>query len=191
MTWLIACEESGRVRDALLSLGEDAVSCDILPTSVEGPHIQGDVREQLSKRWTGIIAFPPCTRLTNAGVRWLAERNLWDEMYIGVDLFNQILRADCPRIAVENPIMHKHARSLVIEPYQQIVHPWWFGDPYQKATCLWLKGLPELTATHPKPRVVHQRVWKMAPSKERSRLRSLTPHGMAKEMARQWSQPQI
>ena len=87
MRILVACEFSGRVRDALISAGHNAISCDLLPTESPGPHIQKDVREVLKERWDMIIAHPPCTRLCNSGVRWLHERNLWEEMKQAADFF--------------------------------------------------------------------------------------------------------
>ena len=147
MTWLIACEYSGRVRDAFLARGIDAVSCDLLPTEVAGPHIIGDVTEILQRRWAGVIAHPPCTRLCNSGVRWLAERDLWADMREGAAFFNACLKANAPLVAVENPVMHKYAREIVGRGSDFTVQPWQFGDPAKKRTCFWTRGLPPLTPT--------------------------------------------
>lgn len=186
MTWLVACEYSGRVRDALLARGIDAVSCDLLPTEVDGPHIQGDVLEQLGKRWAGVIAHPPCTRLCNSGVRWLAERDLWAEMREGVAFFLACLNANADRVAVENPVMHGHARAL-IGPASFTVQPWQFGDPAKKRTCFWTRGLPPLqptstmTAADAKPDCHHA-----SPGPDRWKLRSRTYPGIAAGIAAQW-----
>jgi len=147
MTWLVACEYSGTVRNALTAAGMDAVSCDLLPTESDGPHIIGDVREQLTRRWAGVIAHPPCTRLCNSGVRWLAERDLWDELREGAALFRACLSANAPKVAVENPVMHRHARALIGEGPAFTVQPWQFGDPVRKRTCWWTRGLPPLVPT--------------------------------------------
>jgi len=100
MRVLIACEYSGRVRDAFRTLGHDAVSCDLLPSEAPGPHIQGDVLPLLRQPWDMIIAHPPCTRLCNSGVRGLAERNLWGDMREGAAFFLACLDANAPRVAV-------------------------------------------------------------------------------------------
>lgn len=147
MTWLIACEYSGRVRDAMLAQGIDAVSCDLLPTEIDGPHIQGDVSELLRKRWAGVIAHPPCTRLCNSGVRWLAERDLWDDMRQGAAFFLECLNANAPLVAVENPVMHRYAREIIGRGPDFTVQPWQFGDPAKKRTGFWTRGLPPLTPT--------------------------------------------
>jgi len=135
LTWLIACEYSGRVRDAFLARGIDAVSCDLLPSEADGPHIQGDVTEQLRRRWAGVIAHPPCTRLCNSGVRWLAERDLWQEMRQGAAFFLACLNANASRVAVENPVMHGYAREIIGRGPDFTVQPWQFGDPAKKRTC--------------------------------------------------------
>jgi hypothetical protein len=187
MTWLIACEYSGRVRDAMLAVGVDAVSCDMLPTEVDGPHIQGDVTDQLRRRWTGVIAHPPCTRLCNSGVRWLAERDLWQDMREGAAFFLACLNANAPMVAVENPVMHGHARAL-IGPASFTVQPWQFGDPAKKRTCFWTRGLPALqptsamTAAEAKPDCHHA-----SPGPDRWKLRSRTYPGIATAIARQWA----
>jgi hypothetical protein len=186
MTWLIACEYSGRVRDAMLAVGIDAVSCDLLPTEVDGPHIQGDVTEQLRRRWAGVVAHPPCTRLCNSGVRWLAERDLWADMREGVAFFLACLNANAPHVAVENPVMHGHARAL-IGPASFTVQPWQFGDPAKKRTCFWTRGLPPLrptstlTAADAKPDCHHA-----SPGPDRWKLRSRTYPGIARAIAEQY-----
>jgi len=185
MRVLIACEFSGRVRDAFIKKGHDAVSCDLLPTEQPGPHIQGDVLEVLDDDWDMMVAHPPCTRLCNSGVRWLAERNLWNDLLKGGNFFKKLMNCDIPRIAVENPIPHKYAVNIIGRKYDQIIQPWQFGHGETKATCLWLENLPKLTPTN----IVsgrEGRIWKMSPSDERGKLRSTTFQGIANAMAEQW-----
>jgi len=199
MRVLVACEFSGIVRDAFLARGHEAVSCDLLPTESPGPHIQGDVREILSDGWDLMIAHPPCTYLTNAGVRHLhsiPSRNgvitkvhgeaRWAAMREGAALFRNLLSAPIPRIAIENPIMHKYAVSEVGRKQDQVVQPWMFGDPVQKAIALWLVGLPRLIATGPICTERHQLVHKMPPSPDRAKKRSVFFTGVAAAMADQW-----
>lgn len=185
MRVLIACEFSGIVREAFKAKGHDAWSCDLLPTEQEGQHIQGDVLEILDNDWDLMIAHPPCTRLCNSGVRWLAERNLWNDMRIAARFFKKLLNADIIRVAVENPIPHKYAVTGIGRKYDQIIQPWQFGHGETKATCLWLRGLPKLKPTN----IVagrEERVWKEAPSKDRWKERSRILQGIADAMASQW-----
>jgi hypothetical protein len=186
MKILIACEESGAVRDAFIRRGHHAVSCDLIPSSSgnDHPHIVGDALETIrSQRWDMIIAFPPCTYLCSSGLHWnkrRPERALLTEK--AFEFFMEIANADCDRIAIENPIGCVSTRWRKPD---QIVQPWMFGHGETKATCLWLKGLPKLTPTD----VVEgreQRIWKMPPSKDRSKLRSKTYTGIASAMAQQW-----
>lgn len=187
MNILIACEESGVVRTAFEKVGEHNVwSCDLLPSRIDGKHLQCDVRRILHYRlWDLMIAHPPCTRLANSGVRWLAERNLWDEMEEAAVFFKLLLDAPIPRICVENPIPHKYALELMGRKYDQIIQPWMFGHGETKATCLWLKGLPPLYPTN----VVdgrEQKMWRLGPSEDSAQLRSTTYQGIADAMAQQW-----
>ena len=180
MRVLIACEFSGTVRDAFLRRGHDAISCDLLPTDVPGPHYQGDVRDLLELDWDLIIAHPPCTHLAVSGARWfhLKER----EQAEALDFVRLLLAAPCPRIALENPIS---VISSAVRKPDQIIQPWQFGHGETKATCLWLKGLPLLQATQ----VVEGRrpACHMAPdSKGRWKRRSMTYAGIAEAMAEQW-----
>jgi hypothetical protein len=199
---LVACEFSGIVRDAFIAQGHDAVSCDLLPSERPGPHIQGDVRELLADGWDLMVAHPPCTYLSNAGVRHLwsiPSRNgvlpkvhgeeRWTAMREGAALFRDLMAAPIPRIAVENPIMHKYAVAEVGRRQDQTVQPWMFGDPVQKAVALWLVGLPLLLATGPICEERHQLVHKMAPSADRAKKRSKFFPGIAAAMAAQWGQP--
>lgn len=184
MKVLVACEFSGRVRDAFIKRGHDAVSCDLLPTESPGPHIQDDVLKHLNDDWDMLIAFPPCTRLANSGVRWLRERSLFREMFQAIGFFNAFLYNGINKICVENPIQHKYARQY-IKKYDQIIQPWMFGHGETKATCLWLKELPALKSTN----IVsgrESRIHKMPPSPNRAKLRSITYQGIAEAMAEQW-----
>lgn len=182
---LIACEESAVVREAFRVKGYNAWSCDLLPSRIEGNHFQCDVREILGLGWDLMIAHPPCTRLANSGVQWLQKRNLWDEMIESVELFRTIMDAPIPKIAIENPIMHKYALALIGRKYDQIIQPWQFGHGESKATCLWLKNLPVLKPTN----IVtgrEQRIWKMPPGESRARERSVTYTGIAGAFVDQW-----
>lgn len=199
MRVLVACEFSGIVRDAFIAAGHDAWSCDLLPSERPGPHYQGDVRETLRESWDLIVAHPPCTYLTNAGVRWLhgdyghrmaptslVGEDRWAAMREGAAFFRLFLDADCPRVAVENPIMHRYAVEIVGRKQDQVVQPWMFGDPQQKAVGLWLRGLPPIIATGPICEERHQLVHKMAPSADRAHKRSVFFPGIAAAMAAQW-----
>ena len=190
MKILIACEHSGRVRDAFIKRGHDAISCDLMPTLIPGPHIQGDVRQLLRQRWDMVIAFPPCTYLCLSGVRWLKEqpgrRELMED---AACLFNECLGANADRVAVENPTMIKAAG---IRPNDQVVQPWHFGHHYSKRTCLWLKGLPHLEHLPPEKMGSPSSSWererwlfRLRP-RLRSQVRSFTPAGLAEAMANQW-----
>lgn len=189
MRILVACEYSGTVRDAMLAAGHDAMSCDLLPTESPGPHYQGDIRRLLNdgaSQWDMIIAHPPCTRLCNSGVRWLGERNLWDELEEAAMFFRMFLRLSCKRICIENPIPHRYAVQLIGTMYDQLIQPWQFGHPETKATCLWLIGLPPLRPTN----IVDgrtARVHRMAPGPDRSKERARFYPGFAKAMAEQWT----
>lgn len=188
MKVLIACEFSGVVREAFNAFhGVYAMSCDILPPEDERDdyHYHGDVRDILYDDWDLMIAFPPCTRLCNSGVRWLNERNLWDEMREAAEFFKLLLDAPVKHKALENPIMHRYALEIIGRKYDQIIQPWQFGHPETKQTCLWLDGLPKLKPT----KIVEgreQRVHKETPSPTRWMERSRTLPGIAMAMAEQW-----
>lgn len=195
MRVLVACEYSGRVRDAFLARGHDAMSCDLLPTESPGPHHTGDVLDLLRPgRWDLVIAHPPCNYLTNAGVRWLyTQPDRWRRMLDAADFFKALLNAPAPRVAVENPLMHRYAAAIVGERQTQVVHPWMFGHTEVKATGLWLRGLPPLVgtedckaATYALPYYERGKVVAMAPSPDRAKLRALTFQGLADAMAEQW-----
>jgi hypothetical protein len=184
---LIACEYSGRTRQAFRALGHDAWSCDLLPSEDDSPyHIHGDVLPLLRQPWDLVIAHPPCTRLCNSGVRWLHERNLWKDMYLAVAFFNECLNANAPMVAVENPVMHGHARSI-IGPASFTVQPWQFGDNAKKRTCFWTRGLPPLVPTSDLDgSTARAEVHLASPGPDRWKERSRTYPGLAAAMASQW-----
>ncbi|WP_024586040.1 hypothetical protein [Aliihoeflea sp. 2WW] len=193
---LVACEFSGIVRCAFASRGHDAWSCDLLPAEDRSnKHITGDVRDILDDGWDLlVVAHPPCTRLCNSGVRWLSAPpagktldQMWRELDEGAALFSDLWNAPIERIAVENPVMHRHAKER-IRNYQepaQSVQPWQFGHGEVKRTCLWLKNLPALVPTNivegRTPRVHH-----MSPGPNRWKERSRFFPGIAEAMADQW-----
>jgi len=180
MRVLIACEYSGRVRDAFRALGHDAMSCDLLPTEVEGPHHMGDVTELLHMGWDLMIAHPPCTHLAVSGSRWFKDKVR--EQAEALVFVQTLMDAPIPRIAIENPISVISSR---IRKPDQIIQPWQFGHGETKATCLWLKGLPKLMPTN----VVdgrEARVHRMPPGPDRWKERSRTYSGVAEAMAAQW-----
>ena len=203
MTWAVMCECSGAVRDALLARGVDAVSIDLKPTRKPGPHIQGNALDYIGKRWAGVIAHPVCKRLTNAGAKHLyiggrkengIDVGMWLAMEDGARFFNAFKFANAPKIAIENPIPHCHARALIgdLRPF---VQPWWFGDRAFKATGFWLKGLQPLRPTNkltpPAPGTAEHREWsfihRMPPGPDREERRSNTFPGVAAAMADHWA----
>jgi len=193
MKVLAGFEESGIIREAFKRMGHDAWSCDLLPTRIKGQHYQGDIRDVLSEHWDLAIFCPPCTRLTNSGVRWLHERDLWDELEEAAALFRVALYADIEKVAVENPIPHKYAVELMGRSYDQIIQPFMFGHPERKATCLWLKNLPKLEETNNVKEIMDnlpkneaQRIHYMPPGPNRARNRSETYLGVGDAMAAQW-----
>lgn len=194
MRILIACESSGRVRDAFIRGGHNAMSCDLLATEVTGPHYQGDVRDVLGDHWDMIIAHPECTYLTNAGVRWLdTDITRWKKMHAACQFFNLFLKHPCKRIAVENPIPHRYAVGYLLRPYTQTIQPWQFGHTETKRTCLWLKGLPPLVETNnvkalmdTMPKCETNRVHYASPGPDRWKERSRTYTGIADAFAAQW-----
>jgi hypothetical protein len=180
MRVLVACEYSGRVRDAFRALGHDAMSCDLLPTEVQGPHYEGDVFDIIDDGWDLMIAHPPCTHLAVSGARWFKDKVA--EQAEALAFVRRLLDAPIPMIALENPISIISSR---IRRPDQIIQPWQFGHGETKATCLWLKGLRLLEPTN----VVdgrEARVHKMPPSPDRWKERSRTYEGIAAAMAAQW-----
>lgn len=204
MKVLIACEESQHVCIEFRKLGHEAYSCDILPCSggYREWHFQMDVRELLKYPWDMIIAHPPCTYLTNTGNRWYnidrygdKAKERWKKRQEAIEFFMIFTELKCERIAIENPI---GIMSSYYRRPNQIIHPYLFGDPERKATCLWLKGLPNLQPTNiVEPNIIHYKngkgtdsPWHMntmkLPPAERARERSKTFPGIAKAMALQW-----
>lgn len=182
MRVLVACEESGVVRDAFIARGHDAMSCDLLPTRSPGPHYCGDVRDVLHYPWDLMIAHPPCTHLSVSGAKHFAGKRLTGQQQAAVSFFLLLMKADVPRIAVENPVCI--LSSLYRKP-DQTIQPWQFGHGETKATCLWLKGLSKLIPTN----VVEgreARIHRMPPHPLRARERSTTYAGIAAAMAEQW-----
>ena len=194
MKILVACEESQRVCIELRKLGHEAYSCDILPCSGGHPewHLQQDVRPLLNEKWNIIIAFPPCTYLSNAGARHLfpggiLNKERYKKGLLAKDLFMAIYNANCPKIAIENPTPSK---IYELPEKTQVIQPWQFGHPYSKRTQLWLKGLPKLIPTN----IVEVESscrkagnWFNKGGKDRQRNRSKTFPGIAKAMADQWT----
>ncbi len=206
MRILLACEESQAVTKELRAKGHEAFSCDILPCSGGHPewHLQQDVTELLKQKWDMIIAFPPCTYLTVTGNRWFNIERYGDKAIKrhadrkeAIDFFMMFANADCEKIAIENPV---GVMSSEWRKPNQIINPYQFGDAFEKKTCLWLKGLPELKPTNivePPKRTEFKSgktmpawyadAWKL-PKEERAKLRSKTFPGIAKAMAEQWTQ---
>lgn len=144
MRVLVACEFSGIVRDAFRALGHDAVSCDLLPSERPGPHYQGDVRDVLGDGWDLMIAHPPCTYLSRAGARWWGNPARLQKAVEAHAFVRALYDAEIPHVAIENPIglLNRFWRYP-----DQTIQPWMFGEPYTKATCLWLKNLPPLLSS--------------------------------------------
>lgn len=225
MRVLIGCETSGVVRRAFAARGHDAWSCDLLPADDgSNRHFVGDIRDYLNEGWDLLaVMHPPCTRLCNSGVRWLTEPPtkldsdtyspetiaayatwdrdqrlafMWQQLQLGAALFSACWNAPIERIAVENPVMHKHAKALItnFEPAAQTVQPHWFGEPAFKGTGLYLKNLPPLVKTNPleppKPGTDEHKAWsaihRASPGAGRWKLRSKTFDGIAQAMADQW-----
>lgn len=193
---LVICEESQAIAKAFRDLGHEAYSNDIQACSGGHPeyHLQMDCFEAVRlKKWDLIIAHPPCTYLTITANKWYkdmpkrksgvlvgAERRQAREE--AIEFFLKIANLDCKHIAIENPIGVMSSRYRKPD---QIIQPWQFGHGETKATCLWLKGLPNLKPTN----IVEgreQRIYKLAPSKDRAKLRSKTYEGWALAMAEQW-----
>lgn len=215
----MACEESQAVTIELRKLGHLAYSCDVVPCSGGHPewHILDDVLKVIKPghaikteggcvsfhaEWDMMIAHPPCTRLTNAGRRWMhippkgrTMVEMWREFFDGVEFYKALRAANIPKIAIENPIMHDHARELLGKESRNVVQPWWFGEEMFKATGFELIGLNKLESTNkltpPKPGTDEHKKWswvhRMSPGPERAKMRSKTPVGIAKAMALQWA----
>jgi len=184
---LIACEFSGIVRDAFIEQGHDAVSCDLLPTDSPGPHYQGDVFDIIDDGWDLMVAHPPCTYICNGGMNWLNRRPEWRfRRELAVGFFMALIEAPIEKIAVENPIGHMSTRYRKPD---QIIHPWMFGHPYKKDTCLWLKNLHNLQPTCIVEDFDLKKLdfWSTDRNPNGRSLKSITYHGIAQAMAEQWS----
>lgn len=190
----MACEYSGVVRQKFRDRGHNAWSCDILPADDNSPfHIQDDVRNYLQLPWDLMIAHPPCTFMCNSGVSWLhKDDDRWDDLKAAYEFFLELKNANIPRIAIENPIPHKYATKF-IGKYTQMIQPYQYGHPEQKATCLWLKNLPRLVPTKNTfyemkklPKSEAQRIHMTPPGPDRWKIRSKTFEGIAEAMAEQW-----
>lgn len=195
MRVLVACEYSGRVREAFRKLGHDAWSCDMLESEDNSPfHLQGDVLPALCLGWDLLVAHPPCTYLTNSGVCWLhKDPSRWELLDEGAEFFKKLLHAPIPKKCIENPIQHKYAKERIGRKQTQIIQPWMFGHMEQKATCLWLEGLPVLQPTNNVkdemmllPKRERERLHYLPPSEDRWKERSRTYQGIADAMAAQW-----
>lgn len=203
MRVLVACEYSGRVRDAFRERGHDAWSCDLLPTESDPTfHYQCSVEDVLSKGWDLMVAHPPCTYLANSGAKHLylgmkkengRNEERWEKMQEAAKFFRSLLETDIPKIAIENPVMLGYANTLVGQKFTQSIQPWQFGHMEVKRTCLWLKNLPSLVPSHnvydemmKLPYGERAKVHHEAPSADRWKNRSRTYTGIAKAMAEQW-----
>lgn len=228
---LVACEESQAVTKEFRKLGHEAFSCDIQDCSGGHPewHIKADVipilfckvnnvltqsgSEIIIDKWDLVIAHPPCTRLTNAGVRWIASKNpregyewsktfniyinpvKYSEMQSACYFFQMfLLYAEHKKIVIENPIMHSYAMDIIKIKPNQIIQPYEYGHLETKATCLWRFGVNELTGIHnvydemmQLPYAERAKVHYASPGKDRGKIRSKTYSGIAKAMAEQWS----
>lgn len=196
MKVLVGCEYSGTVRDAFISRGHYAMSCDLLPTDKPGPHFQGDVFEAIAMDdWDLAIFHPPCTYLSNSGAHWLhRDPARWEKMVEAASFFKRLLESEIPMVAVENPVMHKYAVEIIGRRQNQSIQPYEHGHPESKRTCLWLERLPLLTPTNiiQKP---ESGKWenqtasgqnKLGPSPDRWKICSTTYPGIANAMADQW-----
>ena len=205
MKVLVGCETSGIVRRAFLDCGHDTWSCDLLPAEDgSNRHVQDDVRTVIGMDdWDLLcVMHPPCTRLCNSGVRWLSAPppgrtldEMWDELDEGAALFSDCWNANVPRVAVENPVMHRHGKQR-IRGYRapaQTVQPWQFAtaedgpDNVRKRTCFWLRGLPLLTPTGTLDgSTARADVHHASPGPDRWKIRSRFYPGLASAMADQW-----
>lgn len=194
MRILVACEESQAVTKELRRLGHEAYSCDLIPCSGGHPewHLQVDAVQLLKIKWDMIIAFPPCTYLSNAGARFLYPKGVLNEERLakgleGKAFFMNFYNADCPRIAIENPVS---SRVFEMPQHSQEIQPYQFGHPFKKKTRLWLKGLPPLEPTEIIEIAESTKIagnWFNKGGKDRQGNRAKTFHGIAKAMAEQWA----
>jgi len=182
MRVLVACEYSGRVRDAFRKRGHDAMSCDLLPTEVEGPHYLGPVEDVLDDGWDLMVAHPPCTDLAVSGCAHFAKKYADGRVDRALDFVRLLMAAPIERWCIENPV--SLISSRICKP-DQIIQPWEFGHGECKATCFWLKNLPRLRPTKHVPGR-EERILAMGPSPDRWKERSRTFEGVAEAMGEQW-----
>ena len=205
---LVGCECSDAVRGNFEKLGFNAVSCDILPNeNPNAKHIQGDLLETIQNyNWDVIICFPPCTDLAVSGAAWFSEKRKTGQQQKSINFFLKIASANCNYIAIENPV---GIMSNIYKKPTQIIQPYYFGDTFQKTTCLWLKNLPKLihykqrdlfnnTITHVSKGdfITYKGKTKSKwysdaynlPKRERAKIRSRTFPGIAEAMAKQWGE---
>lgn len=189
MKVLVACEYSGRVRDAFAARGHYAMSCDFEPTETVGNHYQGDVFDVIDDGWDLMICHPPCTHLAVSGARWFKDKQ--QEQQEALEFVRKLLDAPIDKICLENPVSIISSR---IRKPDQIIQPWQFGHPESKATCLWLKNLSPLVPTNTLQKPSSGR-WdnqtpsgqnKLPPGPNRWKERSRTYEGIAAAMAAQW-----
>ena len=195
MRVLVACGFSGVVREAFKRRGHHAVSCDYENTTTPGNHYKGNVLDIIQDDWDLMIAFPPCTYLTVSGNRWMDNPERQQKREEALNFVKLLLDAPIDKIALENPVGVISSR---IRKPDQIIHPYQFGEPYEKRTCLWLKNLPKLTATNivePKPKIQlpsgkMMSAWYAETANrtksKRASIRSITFQGIANAMADIW-----
>jgi hypothetical protein len=204
MKVLIACEFSGIIRECFKAKGHIAMSCDFRETEIKGWHYQGDVKDVLDLGWDLMIAHPDCTYITNSGVCHLWDKSTindtpvanidrWNKLSDATDFFKLLMNCNIPKICIENPIPHKYAIEQIGSTYTQLIQPYMFGHPEQKATCLWLKNLPKLQETNnvkeymlTLPKKDRQRIHYMSPGKDRAKERARSFIGIGEAMADQW-----
>lgn len=182
MKVLVACEFSGVVREAFRRTGCDAMSCDLLPSELPGPHYQGNVFDIIDAGWDLMVCHPPCTCLAVSGARWFFAKKASGEQQVALNFALELFSACIPKVALENPVS---ILSSYFRKPDQIIQPWQFGHGETKATCLWLRGLPLLKPTNIVPGR-EGRIHKMPPGQNRWRERSRTYVGIAEAMAEQW-----
>lgn len=196
---LVACEKSGRIREAFRRIGFDAYSCDLLPSEDGGQHIEGDVRNVLNDNWDLLIAHPPCTYLSYVGNRFWNEPGRAEKRKEAMQFFLDLYNAPIEKVCVENPVGYPNS---VFRKPDQIIHPMYFGEPYLKRTCLWLRGLKPLEhraeddlfgkRTHTeKPRPIYflkttRKAIHWTEANHGSEMRSRTFTSIAEAMAEQW-----
>lgn len=191
MRVLVACEYSGRVREAFRKRGHDAWSCDLLESEDESPfHMVRDAIDAIREGYDLVICHPPCTDLAVSGARHFPAKIADGRQQRALDFVQALMNSPCERICIENPIS---VISSKIRKPDQIIQPWMFGHPEKKSTCLWMKGLPKLTPTNDVsedmktlPKSVTDRIHRMPPGPDRWKERSRTYQGIADAMAEQW-----